>query len=132
MTSGYNPIFANAPAEEQFSHDGYTVMPLLKRAEIDELTRLYLATVPSLPADFHTTAFLPDCPERRSMVTRLEAMVKPYFAKILPEYTLRSSAFIAKRGGPDQQPLRLHQDYTYVDITRHRGGPCVGPTAGRE
>jgi hypothetical protein len=55
------------------------------------------------------------------MVARLEALVKPYFASILPDYTLRSSAFIAKRGGPDQQPLRLHQDYTYVDIAKHRG-----------
>lgn len=120
MISQYNRVFADATYEEQFSRDGYTSMPLLQRAEIDELTRLYLDTVPSLPADFHTTSFLPDCPERRAMAARVQAMLEHRFANILPEYTIRSRGFIAKRGGPDQKPLRLHQDFTNVDISLHR------------
>jgi hypothetical protein len=120
MSATDPPAFADSLAEEQYTREGYIVMPMLDASEIDYLTRLYLDTVPSLPADFYSTAFLPDCPERRIMTEGMQAVLEPHFTRLFPGYTIHSRGYIAKRGGPDQKPLRLHQDYTYVDQSIHR------------
>lgn len=120
MSITYSPIFADSAAEEMFTRDGYAVMPMLNQAEIDSLTNLYLNTVPNLPADFYSTAFLPDCAERRIMTDGVQAVLEPHIARIMPDYVLHSRGFIVKRGGPDQPPLRLHQDYSFADHTKHR------------
>jgi hypothetical protein len=120
MNPDYAPVFADHLAEEQFSRDGYLVMPLLKPAEVEVLTRLYLDIVPDQPADFYTTAFLPDSDERRAMTDGLTAVLAPYFAELMPGYEIHSRGYVVKRGGPGQPPLRLHQDYTFVDQNIHR------------
>lgn len=120
MSVEYSPVFADSLAERQLTAEGYTVMPLLGRAEIDRLTQIYLDAVPNLPADFYSTAFLPDCAERRMMTDGVQAVLESHIARVMPDYVLHSRGYIVKRGGPDQHPLRLHQDYSFVDHTKHR------------
>jgi hypothetical protein len=120
MSVNYSPVFADSLAEEQFTNVGYTVMPMLSASEIEDLTKLYLDTVPSLPTDFYSTAFLPDCPERRIMTEGMQRVLAPHIARVMPGYVLHSRGYIVKRGGPDQPPLRLHQDYSFVDHSLHR------------
>jgi hypothetical protein len=120
MNANYSPVFADSLAEEQFTLNGYTVVPMLDQSEVESLIKLYLDAVPNLPLDFYSTAFLPDCPERRTMTDGMQAVLEPHLARAMPGYTLHSCGYVVKRGGPDQPPLRLHQDYTFVDHSMHR------------
>jgi hypothetical protein len=120
MSVPYPPAFADVLAEEQFTRNGYTVMPMLDAEEIAALTKVYLDTVPKLPSDFYSTAFLPDCPERRAMTDVMQQVLEPHIARVMPDYVIHSRGFIAKRGGPGQFALRLHQDYSFVDHAKHR------------
>ena len=120
MEQRYAPAFANPVAEEKFTQDGYLVMPMLSPVEVEALKSLYLHVIPDQPSDFYSTAFLPDSPVRREVVAQLQTVLGPYLEDLMPDYAFVSRAFIAKRGGPDQPPLPLHQDYSYVDQAIHR------------
>ena len=120
MNFNYSPVFADPGIEQQFTRDGYVVMPMLDAAEVETLRRLYLEAVPTLPSDFYSTAFLPDCPERRKMTEGMQAVLEPYISRVMPGYVMHSRGYISKAGGPNQGPLRLHQDYSFVDHSKHR------------
>lgn len=120
MAANYNPVFVDPIAEEQFTREGYLVVPMLSPAEVESLTSLYYDTVPELPSDFFSTAFLPDGAPRRTLTTRVREVLGPHVERLTRDYSIFSLGYVAKRGGPDQAPLPLHQDYTYVDESTKR------------
>jgi hypothetical protein len=120
VTSKYGRAFADDQFEHLMSRDGYVVTPMLSEQEVDTLTRLYWETSPEVPPGFYSTAFMQDGPARRHMTETMNSILEPYITNLMPGYELRSHNYVAKSGGPGQPPLVLHQDFTFVDQTKHR------------
>ena len=119
-TSKLLPVFASAEIEETFTRDGYVVLPLFDAQEVALCRALYFETISDPPADFFTTAFMPNGEARRKVRDGLEAIIAPHVAKLMPTYTTCVRHFIVKRGMPDAGPLHLHQDFNFVDHQEHR------------
>jgi len=120
IEQNFPPVFSDPVTESRFTKDGYVVLPLFDEAEVAACRKLYFDTMPEPPADFFTTAFLPDGETRRSVKEGLEKMIAPHVEALMPAYTTCVRHFIVKRGRPDAGPLQLHQDFNFVDHTVHR------------
>jgi len=117
---GFPPVFSDPATEHSFTRDGYVVVPFFDSKEVEQCRRLYLDTMTELPSDFFTTAFLPDGEPRRKMKEGLQEVIEPHVEALMPAYTTCVRHFIVKRGRPDAGPLHLHQDFNFVDHTKHR------------
>jgi hypothetical protein len=120
IEENFAPVFADPFIESKFTKDGYAVLPFFNEAEVAACRKLYFDTMPEPPADFFTTAFLPDGETRRKVQEGLQAVIAPHVEALMPTYTTCVRHFIVKRGRPDAGPLHLHQDFNFVDHSLHR------------
>src|ERR1700733_10035337 len=116
----FPPVFADPVIESKFTKDGYVAMPFFDGVEGKACRRLYFEAMSDRPADFFTTAFLPDGETRRKVKEGLEGVIAPHVEALMPAYRTCVRHFIVKRGRPDAPPLHLHQDFNFVDHTLHR------------
>jgi ubiquinone/menaquinone biosynthesis C-methylase UbiE len=120
IEENFPPVFADPVFEDRFTKDGYVVMPFFDAAEVATCRKLYFTTMTEPPADFFTTAFLPDGETRRKVKDGLERLIVPHAEALMPTYSTCVGHFIVKRGRPDAGFLDLHQDFNFVDHSLHR------------
>ena len=120
IEENFPPVFADPISESKFTKDGYVVLPFFDEAEVAACRKLYFETMSEPPADFFTTAFLPDGETRWKVKVGLEVVIAPHVEALMPTYSTCVRHFIVKRGRPDAAPLHLHQDFNFVDHSLHR------------
>jgi hypothetical protein len=54
------------------------------------------------------------------MAQGVQEMLEPHIDRLMANHEWHARGYIAKRGGPEQKPLRLHRDYSFVDHEVHR------------
>ena len=118
-----NRIFCENETEREFRHKGYVVRSLLKEEEIEALRRLYH----SLPAetethsDYYVTTFSRDSDYRKNIYKGFKTIFEEKFKEIISHYCLCLGQFVSKAARSKQGKVRLHQDWSFVDIKIHTG-----------
>src|ERR1700723_1555832 len=98
IIENFPPVFADPVSEGRFTEDGYVVLPFFDAAEVAACRKLYFATMTEPPADFFTTAFLPDGETRRKVKDGLEEAIAPHLEVLMPTYSICVGHFIVKKG----------------------------------
>ena len=112
-------VFSDPDLERQFRRTGFVVLPLLSELEVESLLRLHTSTTPDVPADYYATPFSPDHAYRRQVFDGVNAVLMPRLNALMPGYAPCLAAFITKRPSTTKGKVWLHQDYTFVDNSRH-------------
>jgi len=117
----HSPIFLDPALDEEFATKGYFVIPLLTPEDIAALYELRSVTGRAIPSDYYATVLDPDLEYRRVINDGVERIMSPRVLPLLNGYRCCSNAFIDKRGNTSMGRVPLHQDYTFVDQSRHTG-----------
>jgi len=116
----YSPVFRDPALEQQFTREGYVVIPMLDADEIATLRRLYQAPDQAESGSFYTTYKLRDGAMRRHIADVMSPLLKPHIERLMPGSMTRSHGIMVKPPVADPQPVPLHQDFTSVDLEKHR------------
>ena len=99
---------------------GYVVVPLLDAEEIATLNRLHQETDTSESVSFYTTYALRDVDRRRKIADVMAPLLKPHIDELMPGRKTRSHGIMVKPPVAEPQIVPLHQDFTGVDLSKHR------------
>jgi hypothetical protein len=109
-----NPVFKDPTIEKLFQKNGFVVLPLLSKLEVEELLAFYEANPNDVTAGFHATHFSKNRPYKKRVHQQIIATFESGLSKLLSEYNLIFANFMVKETG-DNSLMPLHADWTYVD-----------------
>jgi len=98
---------------------GYTIEPFLDATDIAALVKLHAETTPNVPADYYVSAFGTDKETRRRIFEGITAIVGEKFKRLVPGYRILMASFVTKKAGGTKGQLPIHQDYSFVDHSKH-------------
>jgi len=98
---------------------GYTIEPFLDASDIAALVKLHAETTPSVPADYYVSAFGTDKETRRRIFEGITAIVEQKFKRLVPGYRIVMASFVTKKANGTKGQLPIHQDYSFVDHSKH-------------
>ena len=128
-TSETEPLFKNAADQEYFDKNGFVKIPVLEKAEIDELLKFYkeLGLKDEKGYGFHVGMDNRDKDLVRSMVEKVKNLVRPKVEENLLETQMFTASFVIKEPNP-QGVVPPHQDWSFVeDEKRHCSVSCWIP-----
>jgi ectoine hydroxylase-related dioxygenase (phytanoyl-CoA dioxygenase family) len=128
-TSETEPLFKDAANQEHFDKNGFVRIPVLERAEIDELLKLYkeLGLEDEKGYGFHVGMDNTDKNLVRSMVDKVKSLAQPKVESYLEDTQMFTASFVVK--DPNQQGVvPPHQDWSFVeDEKKHCSVTCWIP-----
>ncbi len=104
-----------------FRTHGYVVTPLLTASETEKLRQIHDEFNPEVPRDYYATIAHPDSDHKRQVSAAIDVIVQEKVLALLAGYRCIASAFITKRGYTTQGTVGIHQDYTFVNQSKHTG-----------
>jgi len=112
-------IFSEPALQAAFEADGFAVVTLLDQGEADALAEAYAATIEPPKRGFQATLLTADA-ERRAAVDRtVRSVVAAPLKRLLPGFRLCFCTFVAKAARSATSSVPLHQDWSFVDESRH-------------
>ena len=128
-TSETESLFKNAANQEHFDKNGFVTIPVLERAEIDELLKFYkeLGLKDEKGYGFHVGMDNPDKNLVRSMVEKVKSLAQPKVESHLLDTQMFTASFVVKDPNP-QGVVPPHQDWSFVeDEKKHCSVTCWIP-----
>jgi ectoine hydroxylase-related dioxygenase (phytanoyl-CoA dioxygenase family) len=128
-TSRMEPLFRNEANQSYFEKNGFVKIPVLQKAEIDELLNFYkeLGLKDEKGYGFHVGMDNRDKDLVRSMVEKVKSLVRPKVEEHLEETQMFTASFVIKESNP-QGVVPPHQDWSFVeDEKRHCSVSCWIP-----
>lgn len=111
----YPQIFKDSKLQEQFDTEGYVIIPLLDKEDIEKLTTIFHEMHRELQENrFGASSGLQDINLKHQIRDTLYPVYLPYFEKTFKEYTYFGSSFLYKTPGKNSD-LAPHQDWTIVE-----------------
>lgn len=115
------PLFKSAQLQSKFEKDGFIKIPLLTKAEVNELMAAYKTV-----ADEHERINIPYITTSHSndaaLITRVDAMLQsvmaPAISRHLANYNLLFGNYLVKMPVAKSE-TSPHQDITFVDESKH-------------
>jgi ectoine hydroxylase-related dioxygenase (phytanoyl-CoA dioxygenase family) len=112
---------ATSPAEinRRLAEDGFVVVDLLPPQAVDALRTAHDRLAPSVRANFDSTVLSRDLGLRSAVDRAVRAVIIPGIDAWLPGHRIAFCTFALKRAAGDGGTVPMHQDWSFVDETRH-------------
>ena len=108
-------IFLDADREAAFRRDGYVVLDLFDRGEVEHLLDFYGHFLEQHTGQFSTTVFTDDLDARRRIHEEVSAAFERKLLPLLDDYRIALGSFAVKQPNSTLSKVGLHQDLTFVD-----------------
>lgn len=117
--TGMNQLFRDAQLQSRFDQDGYVVIDLLDRAQVEELTEFYgdLANAATPEYGFQVSLDNESPEFVRTVSERLVNTVRPSVERHFQDHKIFTASFVTKAKNP-LGVVPPHQDWTFVDEER--------------
>jgi hypothetical protein len=115
------PVFVDSVVDDEFALRGYVLIPVLTADDLLALREVRRQRVGELPSEVYNTLFEPDVERRRAIRSELNAVIAPRVLPLLSGYKSISAVFFHKRAHTERGRVPIHQDYTFVDQSKHVG-----------
>ena len=76
-----NPVFKDPTIEKLFQKNGFVVLPLLSKLEVEELLAFYEANPNDVTAGFHATHFSKNRPYKKEFINKLLQLSNQVYLK---------------------------------------------------
>ncbi|MCZ2393080.1 MAG: phytanoyl-CoA dioxygenase family protein [Chitinophagales bacterium] len=111
-------IFYNPEYDEKMEKDGFFVIDLLDRHDIETLQGIFDRQQIHLPQHFFSTSFLPDPRQRKNISREIQEIIRPKIKPLLQGYQELGAVFLVKPSG-ENTAMPIHQDWTVVEEPKH-------------
>jgi len=114
-------IFRDARLQQQFERDGYVVVDLLGREDIGRLSQLHQRSAAGITGSnaWSYTSQSQDAAYRRTMSEGICAVLEPRIDTVLDRCRSVIGNFFYKQASSVDSKIHMHQDWTWVDESRH-------------
>lgn len=112
------PIFKNNALQEQFDEQGYVVIPLLDKSDIQQLTDIFHSFHKDIPPNaFQSSSYLKDKATKEAIRNLTYEIFLPRIQEVFKDFTYFGSAYLFKSSG-ENSDVSAHQDWTIVDESK--------------
>jgi hypothetical protein len=110
-------ILKDRSAQQHLDQQGYVVIDMLGPEKLQELLLVFSQFRPMLPAKngLHITLEHAEAQTRMRVAHTLIGMMRAQFDEHFHEYRVFQGSFIFKESNREDNPVPLHQDWTFVD-----------------
>jgi hypothetical protein len=112
--------FLDLALAEGFERAGYVVADLLSASEVSCLREAHARLGDDLSMPFRASVFGRDAGRRRAIDAQIKAVFAAPVSRHLRGHRSLTAGFLEKRSWPEPAEVPLHQDWTFVDESRHR------------
>ncbi len=112
------PIFKDDKLQNQFDEQGFVVIQLLGRDDIQKLTDIFHTYHKDIPPNvFQSSSFLKDKSIKEEIRNLTYEIFSPRIDQVFKDFTYFGSSFLYKTSG-ENSDVSVHQDWTIVDETK--------------
>ena len=113
-------VFRDPGRELAFNSDGYVIVPMLSKSEVDKLRKLYSShTSDTFDEGFHTSFLSKDVEFKTIISDTFKELFKDKLEDLLIDYRVLFTHYLIKEPNTSFK-FNLHVDATTVDETRHQ------------
>lgn len=112
-------VLTNPDLERTFLQQGYVVVPLLQREDVDRLYGLFMQHHEQFTQTFHTSHFSKDKGYKQEVHDTIASVLEPHLKGLLSDYLPVFGNFMIKQPDPDVF-MPLHADWAYVNEAEFR------------
>ncbi len=112
-------IFTDPSVARQLDEEGCAVVDLLDESERSAFRDVFERCAPPSGGGFQPSYAAWPSEAKRTVTDELLPLWKDVVERLCHDHRMFMTSFLAKYPGPDSE-LPLHQDWSYVDETRHR------------
>jgi hypothetical protein len=109
-----SPSFVDPRLAQQFEREGYVVIPLLTKDDIEEVNAIYHRFSVRFETGWHTDMYSHDLEYRRVVHEQVGVIFERRLKNILDGYRFCCGNFVVKEPSP-LSAVPLHQDWTIID-----------------
>jgi len=111
-------IFNNEQLNKQFELNGFVVIPLLDKEEINILNDAYHSDLFDNPEGFYSTSFSENEDTKSLLSNTINKIIEPKAKNIFNPFKALGSCYLSKTPGTAGK-MPLHQDWTVVDESKY-------------
>ena len=113
------PILKDDKHEKELLERGFTIIPILKESEIEQLKERFMSCTPTIPKGLFASAHSSDMTYRKQMNDAIRDVLAKHIDEHCIDCQLLGGTFMVK-GNEGNQTLPPHQDWSIVDERKYR------------